>query len=211
MKYKFVIVPLMLIVFETSMLSYSSQNEWVMVKSEDGITCYGRFAPGSEYKEIKGESIIDAPAELISSVINDIPNLKSWVPRTIVSELIEKKDSYLVLYCEFRAPWPVTNRDYILEYRVRKTTDGIIHTIKALNHDKYPAYAPRPGRVRITDMEGSWRLLKKGGKTYSICEMRTNPAGFIPVFIVNQYSKEITFDTLQGLKRAIKDPKYNKN
>jgi hypothetical protein len=211
MKYKFVILPLMLFAFEASIFSYSYENEWVMVKNEDGITCYGRFVPGSQYKEIKGESMIDAPAELISSVMNDIPNLKSWVPRTIVSELIEKKDNSLVLYCELQAPWPISNRDYILEYRVKKTPESILHTIKALNHDKYPAYAPRAGRIRITDLEGSWRLLKKGGKTYSICEMRTDPAGYIPAFVVNRFSKEIAFDTLQGLKRAVKDPKYLKN
>ncbi len=183
-------------------------NGWYNEFSKNGITVYTRTVPGSDIKEFKGISIIDAPADVVNNVLDDIPNLANWMPDCLVSKIVEKKSNdYMILYQVIKTPWPLNSRDFTFETRITKDKEKIIRTVKAVPHSLYP---PTKNYVRITNMIGQWTLLKQDNNTRTLAtyQIRTDPAGNIPVTIANATSRKLPYETLIRLKKEVLKNKY---
>jgi hypothetical protein len=185
-------------------------NGWNAEFSKNGITVYTRAVAGSDIKEFKGIGIIDAPVEVVNNALNDIPNLANWMPDCLVSKIAEKKsDDYMILYQVIKTPWPLNSRDFTFETRIIKDNDKIIRTVKAVPH---PSYPPTANYVRITNMTGQWTLLKQDNNTRTLAtyQIKTDPAGNIPVSIANKTSKKLPYETILRLREQAKNNKYSK-
>ena len=178
---------------------------WESVKQAEGISVFTKEVPGSDFDEFKGVAVIDAPMEVVNNVLDDVPALATWMPNCIVSKLISKKANVITIYYELKTPWPLSNRDVVFYSKVIKKKDKIFRPIYATTH---PAYPPKKGKVRMTDMVGKWVLTRKGNKTHAVYQIKSDPAGNIPAGIANMGSKELPFQALQGLRRMVKKPKY---
>jgi uncharacterized membrane protein len=187
-----------------------ADNGWNAEFSKNGITVYTRAVAGSDIKEFKGIGIIDAPVEVVNNVLDDIPNLANWMPDCLVSKIAEKKsDDYMILYQVIKTPWPLNSRDFTFETKIIKEKDKIIRTVKAVPHSSFP---PTGNYVRITNMTGQWTLLRQDNNTRTLAtyQIKTDPAGNIPVAIANSTSKKLPYETLLRLKEQVKNSKYRK-
>ncbi len=185
-------------------------NGWNAEFSKNGITVYTRTVAGSDIKEFKGIGIIDAPVEVVNNALDDVPNLANWMPDCLVSIIAEKKsDDYMILYQVIKTPWPLNSRDFTFETRIIKEKDKIIRTVKAVPHSSYP---PTRNYVRITNMTGQWTLLRQDNNTRTLAtyQIKTDPAGNIPVSIANTTSKKLPYETILRLREQAKNSKYNK-
>jgi len=190
----------------TSMLM--GDNGWNTEFTKNGITVYTRAVAGSDIKEFKSIGIIDAPADVVNKVLDDIPNLANWMPDCIVSRIVEKKsDDYMILYQVIKTPWPLNSRDFTFETKIIKEKDKIIRTVKAVPHSSYPQTG---NYVRITNMTGQWTLLRQDNNTRTLAtyQIKSDPAGNIPVAIANATSKKLPYETLLRLKEQVKNSKY---
>lgn len=190
----------------TSMLM--GDNGWNTEFTRNGITVYTRAVAGSDIKEFKSIGIIDAPAEVVNNVLDDIPNLVNWMPDCIVSRIVEKKSNdYMILYQVIKTPWPLNSRDFTFETRIIKDKEKIIRTVKAVPHPSYPQTG---NYVRITNMTGQWTLLRQDNNTRTLAtyQIKSDPAGNIPVSIANATSKKLPYETLLRLKEQVKNSKY---
>lgn len=190
----------------TSMLM--GDNGWNTEFTRNGITVYTRAVAGSDIKEFKSIGIIDAPAEVVNNVLDDIPNLVNWMPDCIVSRIVEKKSNdYMILYQVIKTPWPLNSRDFTFETRIIKDKEKIIRTVKAVPHPSYPQTG---NYVRITNMTGQWTLLRQDNNTRTLAtyQIKSDPAGNIPVSIANATSKKLPYETILRLKEQVKNSKY---
>jgi hypothetical protein len=189
--------------------STAAEGPWEKLKDEAGITVYGRTVEGSSLKEFRAEALIDATMEVVNNVLCDVPTLKDWMPSTIVAELLHLRGfEYAVMYQQMKSPWPVANRDFLYEIFITRTPDSIIRVVRAIDHIKFPRYAPRPGVVRVNEMSGGWELLRRGKATRVVYHMRSNPGGSLPAWLANSASSDLPFKTILGLKTKVKEPKY---
>jgi hypothetical protein len=183
-----------------------AQDSWNKEFTKDDITVYTKPVEGSPLKEFKGEAVIEASIEICKNVILDIENHVKWRPDCIESKVIQKDENSYITYNETRAPWPVSNRDVILKNTMILSKDKIIFSFSALNN---PDILPlKNGIVRMTELTGSWTLVKQNGNTLVTFQARINPAGSIPAWLANKTSIDQPFKSLQGLKQMVKDPKY---
>lgn len=183
---------------------------WKTEFSKNGVTVYTRAVAGSDIKEFKGIGVIDAPVEVVNNVLDDIPNLANWMPDCLVSRIVEKKSNdYMILYQVIKTPWPLNSRDFTFETKITKEKDKITRTVKAVPH---PSYPPSGNYVRITNMTGMWTLIKQdnGTKTLAIYQIKTDPAGNIPVAVANTTSKKLPYETISRLKQQVLNSKYRK-
>lgn len=187
-----------------------SDDGWRTEFTKNGITVYTRSVAGSDLKEFKGIGVIDAPVEVVNNVLDDIPNLANWMPDCMVSRIVEKKSSdYMILYQVIKTPWPLNSRDFTFETRITKDKEKIIRTVKAVPHSSYP---PSGSYVRITNMIGQWTLIRQdnGTRTLAIYQIRTDPAGNIPVAVANTTSKKMPYETILRLRQQAQNSKYRK-
>jgi hypothetical protein len=191
---KLLILPLVIIAF-----SPAFGDSWVKEFVKDGITIYTMDISDSAIKAFRSESEIDAPIELISAIVNDTKLQVKWMPDCIVSEIIKKNDSgYEISYNETKVPI-VSNRDVVVESRIENTKNKITYIFHAIDR---PDLKPEiKGKVRIKDMDGKWELTRKGQKTYVVYEVRADPGGNIPAWLVNRMSKDMPYETMLGLKK----------
>ena len=197
-----------IIIFFFSTIMLFSDDGWYTEFNKSGITVYTRVVAGSDIKEFKGVGLIDAPVEVVNNVLDDIPNLANWMPDCLVSRIVEKKSNdYMVLYQVIKTPWPLNSRDFTFETKITKDKDKIIRTVKAVPHSSYP---PSGNYVRITNMTGQWTLLKQdnGTRTLAIYQIKTDPAGNIPVAVANSTSKKLPYETLIRLRQQVQNSKY---
>src|SRR5205085_8922842 len=76
-----------------------TQNEgWKVVTQSGAVTIYSRPHPGSHLKEFKATGEIDAPAETVHKVIDDVEAYASCMPYTAEASFLERKDNSYITY-----------------------------------------------------------------------------------------------------------------
>ncbi len=186
------------------LLGMTSDN-WNLEFTKKGISVYTKPVPGSPLKAFKAEAEIEAPIEIINSILSDSNGRVNWMPDSIISyDLINDNNTYIVSYNETEV-FVVNNRDVIIETRITKNADCIVHKYSALDRpDLVPEFK---GRVRITDMSGSWTLTPAGSFTHVVFIVKANPGGIIPLWLANMASKDIPYKTILGLRRVARNKK----
>lgn len=185
-------------------------NDWELKKSENGITVYTRLTEGSAYKELKATFQVKTSLSSIIALLNDVESYPQWVFRCETSKVFKKtSDQHLIRYQTVVAPWPVDNRDVIVE--VNSSQDlktGIVYQkVNAL-----PDYAPKvKNHVRIRQFHAVWTLKPLPGGMVSVdYELLVNPAGAIPAWIVNMAVVDGPYETSLKMKDLVLKEKYQK-
>jgi hypothetical protein len=204
-KNKFYLIIFSTLFMITPFLSFAEES-WNKEFIKEGITVYTRLVEGSPLKEFKGEAVIEASMEVCKNVLVDIENHVKWRPDCIESKLIRKDGNDYITYDETKAPWPVSNRDVVLQNTMSTSRDKIIFTFFAL--DNTDLVHLKEGVVRMTGLIGSWTLARQNGHTLAIFQAKINPGGSLPAWLANKTSIDQPFKSLQGLKQMVKDQKY---
>jgi len=184
-----------------------ADNNWTISKEAQGIQVYVRDNPGSAVQSFKG--VITLPERLVSvlSVIEDTaayPQLLHKCRKAKSLKKIGNNESYKYLVTDM--PWPVKDRDTIVHSVL--TQDKASRQVQ-INISAAPQQMPKqPGLLRITKMQGRWLLIPKKKGVMVVYEMSVDPGGNIPKWLVNTMAVDMPFNTLNNLRRLVKQPKY---
>src|SRR5258705_859302 len=91
--------------------------DWKAVKQSDGVVIDSGPHGGSNLKEFKAVGEIDATAETVHKVIDDVEGYTSFMPYTAECRVIERKRDSILTYQRV-SPKIVSDRDYTL--RIQK-------------------------------------------------------------------------------------------
>ncbi len=210
-----------ILIIQFLIMLYSSaytEYRWKLVKDSEGISVFNRNVDGSELKEFRVEAVIDAPVEVIFEVMIDVSAGPLWMNRCIESELVKNIVKFTVsknsfhsidlVYNATGAPFPVSNRDFIVEsdtiYDFKTGTINI--KFHAVNDSSIPL---RKGYVRMTDLTGSWSFKYIDPyHTKAVYQVKQNPGGSLPASMINYTGKSLPYNTIAGLRRIVTDNKY---
>ena len=183
---------------------------WTLSSESGGVVLYSRPRPGSPLREFKAVAEIEAPAQTVHRVIDDIEAYPSFMPFTTECRLIKREGDSIITYQRL-SPRVCRDRDYTL--RVRETSWAGANGLIYLNRWE-PANelgpAEKKGVLRVKRCEGEWLLEPEDAtKTRATYTVYTDSGGAIPAFIANSASKIGIGRLFVALRKQVKDPKYN--
>ena len=107
--------------FYTSFFSQENKNAWELQKNENGISVFSRKTAGSDYKELKAIVYLTTSLKSIVALIYDWDSYPQWVYKCENSSTLKKiGNTEVIHYQSIRAPWPVENRDFVMNVKLKQ-------------------------------------------------------------------------------------------
>jgi hypothetical protein len=187
---------------------------WKLSKDSEGIIVYTRPIPGSPMSEFMGVGDVDAPLEVVQQVFLDFSSYTDWYGMCKefrqVKELTDKPNHYYVYYV-LKSPWPVADRDMVLDITTDNMSD-LGKTVININALKDTTIVPVTGKcVRMTHLVGRTTLTRVDDKkTHVVLQVNSDPAGSVPIRLAQMVAKDQPFKTIQGLREMVKKDIYYK-
>ncbi len=134
-----------------------------LLKKEERIAIYERwvFFPGSnppvKAREVKGEFLINSTIHEILAILKAEATIQVWQKHVSKFNVYLQPDTtYWLEYSYHDIPWPVSDQDHFLEYRLKKkNTNDFFITFKSVKNEKL---APVYEDVTRMELAGSWEL-----------------------------------------------------
>jgi hypothetical protein len=181
---------------------------WELVDEDDGIRVWKRDIPGQELPGFRGETVMDAPVERIGHELEDYSHHTEWMDSCVASYLVKDLgNQHVIDYNRTGAPWPVWDRDVVLDSRWTISADRRLLVITFENTD--PSLVPLPERtVRMPRLKGYYRMWQMApNKTKVVYQVEADPGGSIPTWLAKRVVRDIPFNTLDTLRARVTRPK----
>lgn len=173
-----------------------AQDEWALAKDADGIKVFVRKAAGSPLREFRGEASFKTTPEDIVKLLRDADSFRRWMPDVVESRLLKATDTEQLHYLEYKAPWPVSNRDGIYRFTYAKGSRGSV----TVHVEALPDYLPlKKDKVRIPKATGQWHLVPGADGVRVSYQLLASPGGSIPQWLADQSAVEIPYGTLKAM------------
>lgn len=205
-------IMLMALLLVAGAVQASPDERWELATDSDGIRVWTREVPGSPLRAFKATMVVRSTLSGLVNLIQDTDNARRWVYRTERIQLLKRDDSKgtFVIRVETDFPWPLTDRDVVVAGLVMQDERSGTVTINSRSVTG-PEYPLNPRFVRMPDMEGSWIFRPVGNEMVEVTMIgRADPSGAIPPGIVNLIIDVTPFRTMQGMRRLLPDPRYQK-
>jgi hypothetical protein len=183
--------------------------EWRLVRDLNGIQVYMKHRDDSRIKSFQGKTTMKAPDPYaLAAVIEDFDAAPEWMHMVSkVSEIKRHSDDKRDVRLETRLPWPVNNRDGVVNALVIQNPENYdieIHMIQ--DNGLLPEY---PGYVRMPEIHGVIRARMLSNQQMSFeMEFLMDPGGYVPPWISNVILKDISYHSLKKLKGMLLKEKY---
>lgn len=188
--------------------------EWKLVSNRDGIQVYMR--PGNDVSRLKtfrGVTVVPLEDQYtLAAILNDYESYPVWL-HFVDSASEIGRNSPLLRYLRFttQLPWPLSDRDAVLEARVVQTKPAPLSDV-SVYLDGHPNLIPvERGYVRFPEMRGVFRMraLDKPDRVEITYELTLDIGGYIPIWLSNIMLRDAPYFTLLRLRQVLKDPKYH--
>ncbi len=95
-------------------------------------------------------------------------------------------------------PWPVTNRDAVVNITISRDGNGGMHAHIVSVKDVVPVKA---GIVRVPFSKVTWKVKPLNSNTLNVeYEALVDPGGSLPAWVVNMFSTKGPFETFKSLR-----------
>lgn len=187
---------------------------WKLVSNRDGIQVYMR--PGNETSRLKtfrGVTTVQLTDQyVLAAILNDYASYPLWL-HFVDSATEIGRESPVLRYLRFttQLPWPLSDRDAVLEARVVQTHPAPLSQV-TVYLDGHPNLVPaEKGYVRFPEMRGVFgmRALGKPEQVEVTYELTLDVGGYIPIWLSNILLRDAPYFTLLRLRQILKDPKYH--
>lgn len=151
----------------------------------------------------RAETVYDTSVEKAVSLVLDVENAVKWVPYMGSVKVLSRDDKKgeFLLYIVLDFPFPLKDRDLVVQGKIQKNAQGII-SIKNKAIDK--GYAKNPNYVRLNDYQGDWTFQKLANNKVKVSTYGyANPEGSIPLKFVNLFVEQQPYQMLQKMKTEL--------
>lgn len=196
-------IPIMIILFPVFSYAFPVQSDWELKKEKNSIKVYTRDRDNSTLKEFKVVTTINTTIDKALDLLLDVTLYPEWQSNCIQSSIVEQKDvNHFYTYVLNEAPWPVSNRDIIVENQVHKNEDGSI-TIEMNALKDRNLVEDKENTIRMTYMVGFWKLTPRGDQVEIIQQVHADPEGKIPNWLANFAVVDSPYKTFSMMKELL--------
>lgn len=193
------------------------------------IITYSVSVPGSGAKRGEATGVVDASPEKVWQVVTDANNFQEFLPRMIRSRLVRFEELKRILqeqpsnafeveaffspnpldlalfripgqryigyfYGHVEVPWPLKDRWYIVRVQWDET--------QAARHIYTCSWSLTLGNLR--EYSGEWKVEPFGdNRTRLTYRVVTDPGGFVPQFLVEDFSTKTLPQVIAGVRRRV--------
>lgn len=180
----------------------ATEPQWKFLYSQDGIEVFA--GAGTLLPTFKAEAVIPVNIVDLLAVISDVSRRKEWLPDVTLSRILEGDiESRVVIYERINMPWPVKNRDCVVESVITKDFDRgeVVVTYKQVTHKEVP---PDPGYVRIPVVEGQMRYrFIDDGHTAAFYVTTLDFGGILPQWVASLGIERVPAYSLQAIVKQV--------
>ncbi len=184
---------------------------WKEVINKNGIRVFTRPVQDSGIDEFRAVAIIETEIDVLKEVMKDIPAQPQWYADCSYARVVQETGNReLIFYAVYKAPWPVTDRDIVIETKIELDPGNRWFTIhmKAMDTQLVPV---KSNRVRIRKMKGEWTIRKTGQRRLKVIyNLIVDPGGSLPQWLANRTSRESPYKSLLNLRKMVLLSKYQK-
>lgn len=183
-------------------ISANAQNDWVKETNENGIQAYSRLKEGKTYYEFRTVFTTKTTLYKAKKLISNIDNLKTWLPSTLDSKLLEKvSDTEFYGYTVTDAPWPASNRDLVFKMTVKRhSSKSYTITLKG-EPDYYPVQSDK---VRVQEYLSVWKLDLKEDNLIEIDYTASfDPGSTYPNWLIKNSMIEARLETSLNFRKQL--------
>jgi hypothetical protein len=197
---------ILLIVFQITKANDVNGQSWKFAKEKDGIKVYTRDEINSPLKCFRGEITFKAEITKVNLLVGNADNLDWWDQNISDVRIIEfQKDKLIRYYLIYHVPWPLSNRDLVLESKI--TTNPVTMARTVFSKPLTNLVPETKGLVRIKKYWQKWTVLPmENGFVHVIIEGFVDPNGNVPAWLYNMTVTETPYNVLRTLReRALSD------
>jgi hypothetical protein len=175
--------------------------DWTQVDDSDGIRVWKREIPGQQLPGFRGEVIMATSVEALVAVLKDYAGHTEWMHRCVASaQLKDLGGGRSIDYNRTDAPWPVWDRDAVVDAQWSETPDRQLVTLSFKNAN--PGLHPLPKRtVRLPKLVGFYQLWRLGtNRTKVVYQVEADPGGSLPTWLAKSVVRDMPYNTLSALR-----------
>lgn len=185
-----------------------ADNAWKEVSRDEGVVVSIKEKESGGLPAFRGVSVINASIYDILAVLNDTGRNTEWMAACREAKVLKKSGPYeRIVYNRTAAPWPVDDRDVVLQSKVsvdleKKEVTITFYSIKS------PLKGAVDGVVRMPRLKGHYHLkVLDDNKTRVTYQIDADPGGWLPEWLVASAQEELPRKTLVGLRDQVKKTK----
>lgn len=181
---------------------------WELEHDDDGIKVYTQDMENSSFKAFRGEVYIQSSLHNIIAHHMNIESMKLWLQDCSESEIVQKiSDREFYVYQRTSAPWPVSDRDYVVHSQVSQ--DPNTYAVTVTFEASSSISKSHEDCVPITRLSGFWRYTpKKEGRVFVEYETHADPAGDLPSWLANSFVVDQPLGTLEKMRERVENNQY---
>jgi len=175
---------------------------WEEVRRDKGVTVWQKERPDLGMPIFRGRTVIDANVYVLLAILADFDNHCQWMHGCHTAKLLKGYDDFhRVSYNRTDAPWPVDDRDVVLDSRVE--VKAARHTVLIRFKSITSALQPEvDGVVRMTKLQGYYKLVALSPTRTTVeYQVDTDPGGYLPDWVVARASQDLPVNTLTNLRK----------
>jgi hypothetical protein len=184
--------------------SEPAQGTWTQIEEDDGIKVWRLDVPGQDLPGFRGETVIPRSIAAIVEELKQVEHHTEWMHRCSASETLKRiDDKHVVIYNRVDVPWPVWDRDVVLDTQFRSETEGRLVVLTFKNHD--PSLRPPPERVvRMPRLQGFYRLWQlTPERTKVVYQVEADVGGAVPKWMAARVARDMPYETLSRLRERV--------
>jgi hypothetical protein len=181
----------------------AQSGEWELKKNSSGIRIYAQSRPGSDIKALKAEFELQGNVAQLARFLSDISRQKDWVYSTVSSRLVRRTgDHSLIYYSEKHMPWPLSNRDVVIE--MKWALDTVAGTLEVHARSIGGHVSEKKGIVRVPSSTVSWKVQTVGPNMLGVEYLaQADPGGTIPAWVINMFLTKGPYETFVKLREQL--------
>ena len=184
------------ILFSSDLIPSSTQTNWIIL--QDNPIWIG-WAEDNESKWCKAQTILYAPRNEISTIIEDKSNYPNVFKRVESARIITDEIVHIVL----DMPFPFYGRDYIVRYTQHQKEGDFIYRFNAVKDSGIPVHEDY---VRLIHAAGEWRLHPLGDNNTEVTYTWNGELlGDFPNWALTRAWKTQGNEVLNLLKESVQD------
>ncbi len=187
-----------------AMAHASAQAEWQRIRVHDGIMSWESERPGQPLSAYRARTVLRASAWEAVAVLEDVERACEWTSHCAEMKPVPGgSDGARLVYARMDAPWPVRDRDVVVEVRAAYDVPGeLTLQIAASSRPRLP---PVADVVRMLRFRAHYRFRLLADERCEVeYQIDVDPGGTLPDWLKRLVARDLADDTLDDLRDRVR-------
>jgi len=195
------------ILFSVLLTPIFGQKDCDLKKDQDSIKVYTCRVDDLKFKSIKATFTINTTLSTLISFVMDIDRYNEWQYNTSHPRIVKKiNDREMIYYTVVEAPWPISDRDMVVDLVVSQAPKTRAVTITTTGVPDY--VSKEKNLVRVPMSMARWVITPISQTKLAVeYTIKIDPGGSVPAWMVNMVCAEAPYVSFRNLRQKIQEYK----